>query len=298
MVLSHDIIYYNLIIIYYNLIIIYCVQMNNQFRIKIYNDAKRIFDKEPNCDKIVNFIESHKKKILGQGIESKIYLLQIKNIGVALKTLPYNDDSNYSWTSWKGKNDIHWVKYMNELMDFMLESNLSGNDYFPYIYTVLNCHNGENSNEYIFYEAFDGDMWKMLLRTKNKYELYDIFFQLININYYLEVQNNMKYYDGKPKNHLFKRLDKPIKKTYNFDSNEYTFEHHYVIVIWDFHIIDKYFSNKEFVRNFDWAMQHIRKYKKSEVPIELIKLTDDIKEHPESTPKLLYEFYQKYVIRS
>src|ERR1700733_14972597 len=112
--------------------------MTQDNRIKIYNSAKRIFDKEANCDKITNFIDSNMKSLLGTGKESKVYLLNIKNIDVALKTISYNPNPDYKWVP-GGENDTSWINYLKATYTFMSESNAKGFDYFPYIYSVLDC---------------------------------------------------------------------------------------------------------------------------------------------------------------
>ena len=263
-------------------------------RIDIYNKCKKIFSEKINCDEIENFVNDNKEKKLAEGKEGIVYLLNMNDIKVAAKYVPYNGDPNYTYVP-NGKISLEWMNYTNETYEFMKESNTSGFDFFPYVYQIINCPNKDNSYEYIFYEAFDGDLLNLLMEETNKYALYTIFFQLIRINYYLEIICGMKYFDGKAANHLFRKIKLPTEEKVVMDSYEFILKNQYLVVIWDFHNMKQFKEPKEFKRNFMLVMKNINQQQKF-LSEELVTLINSVNENPTSTPQLLYSFYNNYMI--
>lgn len=286
---------------------------NDNDRIVLYEKIKHILSIKIDCDTIDEFIKQNTIKNLGEGKEASVYLLSINNVDnmelastsmqstvpleLAVKPIPYNDDPEYIRPV-GGKRSSEWIRYTTKMFNFMIEANATGFSYFPYIYKISKCPTGENSFQYVFYEAFDENLFDLLSKMTNSDMniLYDVYCQLLIINYYLEIICNMKYFDGKSKNHLVKKIDDPVEQTFEMDKYVLKFKHRFLIVIWDFHDMKYYRAPTLFERNFVMVTRDIDRYMKNiRIPQGLRKLINDANTDPKNTPKLLYDFNVSYM---
>jgi hypothetical protein len=182
-----------------------------------------------NCENIIRFIKKYSKT-------EDITKLEIGTIPVSLQIIDYDD------------NDKKLMQNQHKIYDFMTHANYAGYEYFPYLYGVLNCHDGSDSKAYIFYESFDGDLTKLLNEMEHASEWYDIIFQLAMIDNYIGVTNKYQLNNATAKNILYKKLSKPIYKEYMFNDKKVSIKHSYKLVLWDINSLEK-FSEDEIPKN-------------------------------------------------
>jgi len=261
--------------------------------------AKKMIDyleERINCENVMTYTKKYYDKKLGEGRESVVDQLMIDNTPVAFKIMKYNDRENYVRKESTDPKDRTWVKNLFFTFDFMTEANYTGFEYFPYLYGVLNCHEEENSRIYIYYEAFDGSLIDLFKQMEHASEWYDVVFQMIMINYYIEVVNGYRYNDGRPKNHLYRKYAKPFYKEYILEGTKFNINHKYLIVMWDFNYMEKITeANKNMVvSNIDFLLRYFRDNKdniKIYPSARIIKLLTEVKNHPENTVNILKEYY-------
>lgn len=251
-------------------------------------------EKRINCENVMKFID----KIQTNPEENKLNInkLLVENIPVALKIINYNDTDIYIRKNKSDPKDKIWIKNLFDTFDFMTEANYTGFEYFPYLYGVLDCHDRENSKVYIFYELFDGSLIDLLNKMEHPSEWYDIIFQMAMMNYYIEIMNGYRYNNGKIKNHLYKKIDKPYYKEYHIDSYNFNIYHRYLIVLWDMNYIEKMTIDNEnqIVSNIDFLLEYLDKEKeKIKIPPSerIIKLLYDIKNNIKDTINILSRYY-------
>ncbi len=253
-------------------------------------------EKRINCENVMKFADATLESTLGEGKEASVKQLKVENIPVAFKVMEYDDSPEYKREG-KGKRDNEWLQNMFKTFDFMTEANYTGWPYFPYIYGVLNCHNGTDSKVYIYYEVFDGSLLDLFNRIEHPSDWYDIAFQMIMINYYIENVNGYRYNDGTPQNHLYRKI-KPYYKEYTFDTHKYTINHKYLITLWDFNymepITDK--NKSQVVSNIDFLLKYINKNRdKIKIPPSdrIIKLLTEVSDNTNDTLNILDKYYGK-----
>jgi hypothetical protein len=249
-----------------------------------------------NCENVMKFADKTLQSKLGEGKEAVINKLMVENIPVAFKVMKYNDTEGYEKKNKTDANDRIWVKNMFDTFDLMTEANYTGFEYFPYIYGVLNCHEKENSNIYIYYEVFDGSLIDLINNITHPSEWYDIVFQMIMINYYIEIINGYRYNDGTVQNHLYKKLEKPYYKEYHINSHKFNINHRYLIVLWDINYIEKITdkNKNQITSNINFLLRYINENKeKIKIPPSgrIIKLLHEVKNNTKDTINILSQYY-------
>lgn len=271
-------------------------------RSKIATQSIDFLESKLNCENVIKFVNENFDSSLGEGLESAVNKIMVSpdksssTIPMAYKVMKYNDTEDYVKKEKNDPNDKTWTKDLFNTFDFMTEANYTGFEYFPYLYGVLDCHDNENSKIYIFYEVFDGDLINLINNLEHPSDWYDIAFQMIMINYYIQVINGYRYNDGNPQNHLYKKLVKPYNKEYKFGDNAFRVNHKYLITLWDINYIEKITeTNKnQIVSNIDFLLKYLDK-NKPDIKVyptgRIIKLLYDIKNSPEKTTEILYRYY-------
>ena len=265
---------------------------------KVTNQMIKYLEKRINCENVIKFVEKKQADTLGSGLESTIIKLIINEIPVALKVLKYNDSPGYVYKNKTDPNDKTWIQNIFDVYDFMTESNYTGFEYFPYLYGVLNCHDGLNSKVYTFYEVFDGDLINLISKMEHQSEWYDIVFQMIMINYYIEIINGYRYNDGTPQNHLYRKLPKPYYKLYDINGVQFNISHKYLIVLWDISYMEKItIGNKSKVTsNISFLSKYLTDNNtNANIPVppgpKITKLLEEINNSPQNTVEILGKYY-------
>ena len=265
-------------------------------RSKIAAKLIKYLEERINCENVIKFAQETNDSLLGKGLESEVDKLIIESVPIAFKIIKYNDEENYIKESETDANDRTWLKNLFDTFDFMTDANHTGFEYFPYLYGVLNCHEGENSKVYIFYEAFEGNLIKLINQMEHPSEWYDIVFQMIMINYYIEVLNGYLYNYGTPQNHLYRRLPKAIYREYELGDFKFKINHKYLIVLWDFNFMEKITDENrdKIVANTTYLLNYINANKdKLKIPPSgrIIKLLYDVQNHSKEIPSILNQYY-------
>lgn len=241
-----------------------------------------------NCENVMKFADKTKKSS-----DTDIDKLLIENISVSFEIVKYNDDTknNNNEINIKSKTDI---QNLFDVFDFMTEANYTGFEYFPYLYGILNCHDGSNSKIYMYYESFDGNIIDLIDNIQHISEWYDIVFQMIMMNYYIQIINGYVY-DGYLKNHLFKKLSKPYNKLYQFKNFKININHKYIIVLWNINFIEKVSdkTKNKIVSNINNLLQFLNENKnniKNFPSNKIIKLLHEIKNNP-NVEDVLQQYY-------
>lgn len=265
-------------------------------RINIAEKMIKYLEERINCDNVMTYHDKYYDSILGKGNEARIDKLTIRKIPVAFKILKYNDEENYARVNKLDPKDRIWKKNLFDTFDFMTEANYTGHPYFPYLYGVLDCHDRSNSKIYTFYEIFDGNFIELMNKLEHASDWYDICFQMILINYYIEVVNGYRYNDGKPANHLFRKYSKPFYQKYELEGYNFNINHKYLIVLWDFNYMEKITDENRsiIVSNIDFLIRYLEKNKDS-IKIypsnRIIKMLNEIVANSKDSIKILNSYY-------
>ncbi len=251
-------------------------------RIKIARQIINYLDERINCDNVMNIADKQENQ--------KTKKIVISDIPVNFEIITYNDENNEKTDT---KNNL-WIKKMFGTYDFMTEANYTGFEFFPYLYGVLNCHGGDDSLVYVFYEYFANDLIYLINNIQHSSEWYDIAFQVIMINYCLETINGFEY-NGSMQNHLYKKLDKPYYKDYLLNDNKIKINHKYLIVWWASDPIKKITTeNKNFNTNIDVLLEYLSA-NKDQIKIlpsnKIIRLLSEVKNNPSDVPDIILRYY-------
>lgn len=248
-------------------------------RIKIANKMISFLEEKINCKNVMKYTDETMDSILQEANDSIIYKLTINNIPTAFKVQPYIDNLEFE----------EQYKQLIDVFDFMTESNHTGFEYFPYLYGVLNCHDEEKSRLYIYSELFDGDLEQLLKKIEHPSEWYDIAFQIIMINYYIEIVNSKHYHASKI---LYRKLEKPYYKNYELLGYQLTINHKFLIVLSDIPLFDN--TDKEKSRIIDQVLTLID-VNKNEIKIlpsnRVLNFLNEIKSNAENTPQILHQYF-------
>jgi hypothetical protein len=232
-------------------------------RISLARKMIKYLEDRLNCENILQFIGDH-------GLASDL-TIEGEKVAFQQDTYPENDPELASV----------YARY-----DFMTEANYTGFEIFPYLYGVLVCHDGTNEIDNVFREAFDGRLTQLLQKLEHPSEWYDIAFQLIFIHWYMTVANDLTY-DGRLKNHLYRRLEKPFYKTYEFSETKITVNHKYLIVLWE--------DNKDYEEksNLDDLRSYLKENTTLKIPPSnrIIKLFEEFSANPENIGQVLLPYY-------
>jgi hypothetical protein len=260
-------------------------------RIKIARQMISYLEERINCKNIINFAELYSQKKSKD--ENSILELNVDGISISFEIIKYNDTKNYIQKNKTDMKDNVWLQKLFDTFDFMTESNYTGFEHFPYLYGVLNCHDNEKSKVYVFYELFQGNLVDLFNNMDHPSEWYDIVFQLIMINYYIQNINAYTYGGGTPQNHLYKKI-KPYYKEYEFDNKKIHVNHKYLIVLWNMEYIEKITNETTITSNIELLLQYLSENKdKIKIPPSdrIIKLLHDIMKNPKETPTILLQYY-------
>ena len=247
-------------------------------RHEIAKKMYEILESKVYCKNVMEFSSKIKKK-------NDTNTLTIDKIPLSFMILDYNDP-----------NDNEWKTKLIFTFDFMTEANQTGFEYFPYLYGVLDCHDGENSKLFIFYEKFTGILPDLIKSISHQSEWYDICFQLIMIDYYIVYIHKHEYCDCQIQNYLYKKLSSPRYQNYELGEYKFTINHKYLLVLWDFTCI----SEKNVVVDKLSGVEHLMDYlvdHKQEITIlpslKVSELLKSVKDDPINTPKYLDICYNK-----
>lgn len=236
-----------------------------------------------NCQNVMKFIDKNEA--------NEVVIVSTR---VMVKVVDYNEDSVE--TSDDGEWDNQRIEHLFSIYDFMVEANHTGYEYFPNLYGVLNCHNGSDSKVYVFAEAFDGGLLELSEKIAHPSDWYDVVFQMIMINYYIEVVNGYYYYGGGLENHLYRKLEKPIYQEYNIgDDGKFRINHKYLIVVWniDYMVLAKD-SKKVFRRNTEMLASYLEEHKETmKVPpsLRVMQLLSDVNGGYSNIAIILNKYY-------
>lgn len=260
-------------------------------RKKIADSMIQYLEDRINCKNVMKFADEKMESILEQSDEIFISELKINDSRVSFEIIGYDDTKTNGTNGTKNKTSIN---NMFETFDFMVESNYTGFEYFPYLYGVLNCHNNENSKVYIYYENFQGDLLHLINMLEHPSEWYDIAFQLVIIDHYVRILNGYQY-NAELKNFQYKKLDKPYYRQYNINDHKFSVSNKYLIVLWDIGLTKMVSANNSENTIIDALLNYIAKSDPLKVPLSnrLIKMFNDIKKNPENTIEILQQYYSR-----
>ena len=243
-------------------------------RLDITENMIKYLNQKLNCSNVIDFIEQQTEKE------------QPKKIAIGSTIVAY-EIRMYKNMAEAEKTDFR-------IFDFTVNANFDGYGYFPNIYGVLNCTDDDKLTSYIFYEAFKADLLKLFEELTHPSEWYDIVFQLIMINYYIE--NIRKYqYTTTLAGHLYRKLAKPYYQTYNTGGYQYSVNHKFLIVLWDMKELKKISdADKPSVRNIDLLENYLTEnsHKLKIAPsTRILTLLHEVRINPKDTAQILYKYY-------
>ncbi|XWV26872.1 hypothetical protein QJ857_gp0178 [Tupanvirus soda lake] len=265
-------------------------------RIKTARQMISYLEERINCENVMKYANKTTEKIISEKTNLITRKLNIEGTPVSFEIMNYNDTENYVTNDKTDVKDRRLVKHMFSIFDFMTEANYTGFEYFPYIYGVLNCHDSENSKIYTYHEYFTGNLVDLINNMEHPSEWYDVVFQIIMINYYIEIINGYKYNNGYLQNHYYKKLDKPYYKEYEFNGKKISVNHKYLVVIWGIDHMEKNNDNNKdnTENNIDYLLKYFSdnkdKIKIAPSP-RIIKLLNDIKNNINDTQNIILQYY-------
>lgn len=214
-----------------------------------------------------------------------------ENIKITTTHNRINELSNNS----RGKNRLY-VQNLFQVFDFITEANHNGFEYFPYLYGVLDCHNKENSKVYTFYEFFDYNLSHLFENMEHVSEWYDVVFQMVMINYYIQGVSRYNYNNGTVQNHLYRKLSKPYYKEYELNNKITKINHKYLIVLWNIDHMEKILNDNinKLPSNIDYLIDYIEQNKsqmKFPPSFRIIKLLNEVKVNPDNSLIILDRYY-------
>jgi hypothetical protein len=231
-----------------------------------------------NCDNVNKYHEEFFDSTIEEN--SKVDKLIINKKPV-LFTILYYDNSQEEWK-----------KELFQRFDFMTEANYTGYSYFPYLYGVLDCYNQDKGKIYVYYEFFEGTLTELINNIEHPSDWYDICFQLVLINYYINQISKISYKNAIPQNHLFRKYPKPFYQKYELENYEFNINHKFLIVLWNFDLI--YSNNNQVENNIGLLIEYLEKNKNS-IKImpsnRIIKMLNEINKTPEKAISILSEYY-------
>lgn len=261
-------------------------------RSKVAAKMIKLLENKIYCGNVLRFVDETISTKIDESPNIKIYKLKIESVPVTVQILKYNDtDDENTEDDPEKKRNKKWVEKKFKVYDFITDANYTGFEYFPYIYGVLNCHDGENSRLYVFYEFFEGNLVDLVNNIGHPSEWYDIVFQFIIINNYIQMINNYSY-KVSLKNFLYKKLQKPIYQLYNFGEYQFNIKHQYLVVLWGIDEMEPITENS--TNNISLLLKFIDENKDNiKVPASgrIIKLLTDVIENPNKTIDILNQYY-------
>lgn len=259
-------------------------------RSKISDKMIKYLEDRVNCENIIKFVTNNADDTPVEDYNT-IDRIVVDKVPVAFKIVSYSEQIENEQTKTKA-----WIKNMFKIFDFITESNYTGFEYFPYLYGVLTCHDETNkiSTVYIFYEHFDGNLVKLFDTIEHPSDWYDIVFQMVMINYYINVLHNYSY-NSSPKNHLYKKMHKPIYKDYEVDNFKFRISHKYLIVIWDIESMEPVSNEVDATgSNISSILKYLNdpeNHLKIPASNRILKLLNDVKNNPENSISILNTYY-------
>lgn len=257
-------------------------------RINITKKMVDFLEEKVNCENVMKFADSYKES------PESLAQLKIDNVSVAFDIIDYDDTIEQTYVS-KTNKSREEINQIFKRFDFITEMNYTGFECFPYLYGVLNCHSDENSKIYVFYEAFEGKLNDLILNLNHPSEWYDIAFQVVLINYYLEIINGYTFNTESLQCYYYKKLDKPIYKEYLIENHPIKVNHKYLIVLWDLEHLNL-IDEKVFVpmQSINYLMEYLEK-NKNDIKVQpsnrITKLFKEVTDNPKKIPEILEQYY-------
>lgn len=263
-------------------------------RSNVAEDMIQYLENTINCDNILTVVDSHIyiNNIDPQNEHDKKLLIK-KNL-VSFEYQKYNDTPGYIYEKQNDVKNRTDIEKQIKVLDFMTESNYTGFEYFPYIYGVLQCHNNKDSVFYMFYESFDGFLDDLISKIEHASEWYDIIFQLIVINYYVNFMSGYTYQNIGMDKFLYRKLQKPIYKQYDMENIIFNVNHKYLIVVWNLGDIQKISTSSNHDEFFD--LNFLKQYLSKNPPKinpspRILELISKINNNPKNALNILKEYY-------
>lgn len=228
-------------------------------RQKIASKLIQFLEEKINCKNVMKKADDYSTEA------EKILLIESENV---VFEIYYYDDTKIE----EGDRNQMWVQRLIQTLDFMVESNHMGFEYFPYVYGLLNCHEGPESKIYLYTEAFDGRLEDLFGNILHPSDWYDVIFQIVMIDYWIRLH---KYeYDASIEKFVFRKYPKPFKKKYEIDSLTLNLSRKYLIIYAN---TQPFISLETIVTNF---------------PDEILEPTGEDAEFPIKKPgiNMLYSF--------
>lgn len=261
-------------------------------RVKKTKTLINYLKKKINCKNAVEFIDQSESSDMTEHNDNYGKMI-INGLNVAHIKIKYDDVESDELTDDINRTEI---KAIFDYFDTITEANNTGFQQFPYLYGVLDCRNVDNpsdSNLYVLFEHFHGDLIRLINEIEHPSEWYDIIFQIIMINYFLYDLNNYAYPNGTVRNLLYNKLEKPYYQDYEIDGNKLRVSHKYLIVMWNLgkrFVVDK----DKFKTNIQYLLEYIvehDKHIKIKPSLRIMNLLNQIINDHKETVKLLVEYY-------
>ena len=256
-------------------------------RQKIANTMIKYLEDRINCENVMKYAEQMKPS------DDSSNKLVVDDTIIAFEIIEYEDADDVSTS--ESDDDLDQINHMFEIFDFMTEASYTGFEYFPYIYGVLNCHDAENSRVYVYYETSEGTLMDLIAGIRHTSEWYDVVFQIIMTNYYIQVMNKYQY-DGPLENYLYTRLKKSYFKKYTFGEIEVNVNHLYVIMLWDTDHLSKMEDahTPDKIVTVDLLLKYLTD-NQNKLDVQpsnrIIRLLHDINKEPAKTLNILAQYY-------
>jgi len=253
----------------------------DQSRGKIANRLYQYLEERINCTNVMSYMDKYRDD---DGSSN----LTIESVPVASRIIEYVDSVDTK----SGTINKTTIDHTYDWYDFVSEANHTGFEYFPYIYGILDCHNGPHSKVYILYEMFDGALIELFNQITQPTEWYEILFQIVMIHYYISGVANQTYAKGSVNNHLYKKYKHPIKKQYTLGDYQFEIFHRNLIVGWDFELGTE--NQIPSSTSIDLIITYFKEHGDS-LPVKptgrLMHLLYDIQKSPKDIPKILNQYY-------
>lgn len=246
----------------------------------------QFLEKKINCDNIM-------KNTVEYELSSKdnIKKLSINNTISSFEIIEYDDSKTENET----KINRNKIDSIISYFDFITEANVTGNEYFPYLYGVLDCHGGKNSVLYVYYEYFEYNLDDIINTISHTSEWYSIIFQIILIYHYM---SNMGFYHKfDVKKIIYNKIEKPYFKKYTISGKEFNIQKKYDIVFWDMYETTKN-ENKSFIDDFILYVSNVKnnidKNNIKNIPSnKLINMLSEISKDNNNMIDIMYKYFTK-----
>lgn len=246
-------------------------------REKIASGMIAQLQKKLNCENVRSFVKSNvMDNLLSKSDRSNA--ITVANVLVDYESINYADKDDKS------------ISQLYKLFDFMVESNYTGFEYFPYIYGVLPCVDNISINIHLFYEYFEADLVYIIDEIEHQSEWYDIIFQFVIINNYLS-KHNIEY-EPSMKSFAYRKIA-PYYKEYVLSNYQFKINHKYLIVVRDFNMKVSVNNQNQFVRYIQFIYEYVNGNVKIKIPPSgrIIKLLNELVANPNDFAQIMDKYY-------